>query len=182
MKFTPAHKQFTGRLAEPIVRQNDLALALEAYGKAPEEVRKIYDAESDRIATEQWEKLRLLFEHYKIDTELSPKTYWMTLAYALACDLVQGMQVLKRAPARRGRPPKWKKDALHLVQIVESIQIERKKGIRDAVRVAMKRYPDAWPGVDPDSLVTRYYEALKVASDLRETIKNSSFFLERVRK
>jgi hypothetical protein len=130
--FEPALKPFRGRLADPIVRRNDLELAFEKLG---EEVQTIFEKESERISFERREKLELLLEHYMIPA-LSDAKRWRALAYALACDFVPGMQVLKRAPRKRGRPPIWKKSSIagHLVEVVESIKLERKKGIPDAVR------------------------------------------------
>jgi hypothetical protein len=142
-----------------------------AFEKLGEEVQTIFEKESERISSELRERLELLLEHYKISDvpTLSDAKRWRALAYALARDFVPGMQVLKRAPRKRGRPPtkKWKESriAAHLVEVVESIRLERKKGISDAVRTAKKRYPKAWPGMTADSLVSRYYEAVKVISD-----------------
>jgi len=165
--FEPALKPFSGRLADPIVRRNDLELAFEKIG---EEVQTIFEKESERISFERREKLELLLEHYMIPA-LSDAKRWRALAYALACDFVPGMQVLKRAPRKRGRPPIWKKSSIagHLVEVVESIKLERKKGIPDAVRIAKRRYPEAWPGITADSLVARYYEAVKALSKAKRS-------------
>jgi hypothetical protein len=142
--FEPAHEPFTGRLKTPIVY-------------------------SDQASGERKEKLELLLEHYKINT-LPEAMRWKALAYALACDLVPGMHVLRRAPSKRGRPPtkEWKnwRVAKRLVEVIESIKLERKKGIRDAARIAIQRHPKAWPGIDVDSLAARYYEARNLLSDV----------------
>jgi hypothetical protein len=163
--FEPAPEPFTGRLDAPIVMRNHLDLAFENLG---EEVQTTIEKESERISAERREKLELILEHYHVNT-LSDAKRWRVLAYALACEFVRGMHVLKRAPRKRGRPPKWKKSSIaaHLVEVVESIKLERKKGILDAVRIAKKRYPEAWPGITADSPVSRYYEAVKVVSNFK---------------
>lgn len=164
--FEPAPKPFTGRLDVPIVKRNELELAFE---KLDEEVQTIYEKEIEKISAERREKLELLFEHYMIPPTFSDAKRCWALAYSLALDFVPGMQVLKRAPRKRGRPPRWIKgdDAVNLVEVVELILSERNKGIRDAVRQAKKRYPEAWPGTTANSLVSRYYEAVKVISNCK---------------
>jgi|GraSoiStandDraft_24_1057298.scaffolds.fasta_scaffold99089_4 hypothetical protein len=161
--FEPAPQPFTGRLDDPIIGRNELDLAFKNLG---EDVQTTFEREIERICAERREKLELLLEHYHLNA-LSDAKRWRALASALACEFVRGMHVLKRPPRKRGRPPIWKKGdhAEHLVQAVESILSERKKGIRDAVRQAKKRYPEAWPGIKSDSLVSRYYEAVKVVSE-----------------
>jgi hypothetical protein len=137
--IAPAPRPFTGRLKAPIVY-------------------------SDRAFRERQEKLELLFEHYHVNA-LSDAKRWKVLAYALAFQLVPGMKVLKRAPRKRGRPPTkgWGKfrAAKRLVEVIESIKHERKKGNLDAARMAIRRHPKEWPGISPKSLVSRYYEARK---------------------
>jgi hypothetical protein len=162
--FEPAPKPFTGRLEVPIVRRNEFELAFENFD---EEVQTEFEKESGRIYAERQQRLELLFEHYVIPPASSEAKRWKNLAYALACDFVRGMQVLKRAPRKRGAPKKWKGGVRqHLVEVVESILHERKKGIHDAVRTARKRYPEAWPKITTDkSLATRYHEARKIISD-----------------
>jgi hypothetical protein len=140
--LAPAPKPFTGRLKAPIIY-------------------------SDRAFREQQKKLELLFQHYGINA-LSEADRWKALAYAIACHLVPGMKVQKRAPRERGRPRTRKelKSAKHLVETIDSIRRERKKGIRDAARQAKKRHPNGWPELSDKSLVTRYYEALNLLSDV----------------
>jgi hypothetical protein len=142
--FEPAHKPFTGRLKAPIVY-------------------------SDQAGRERQEKLELLLEHYNINA-LPEAKRWKALAYRLAFDLVPGMHVLKRAPSKRGRPPtkEWKKysAAKRLVEVIDSIKLERKKGNLDAARMAIRRQPKAWPEISAKSLVSRYYEARNLLSDV----------------
>ena len=149
--FEPVPKAFTGRLETPIVY-------------------------SDRAFRDRQEKLELLFEHYEINASSEAKR-WKALAYALACHLVPGMHVLKRAPSKPGRPTTkgWKKsrNAKRLVEVIESIEIERGKGIPDAARQAKKRYPDDWPGISAKSLVSRYYEARKLLSDVEAWLSDA---------
>jgi cell division protein FtsI/penicillin-binding protein 2 len=148
--FEPAHKPFTGRLKAPIVY-------------------------SDQAYRERQEKLELLLEHYNING-LPEAKRWKVLACALAFDLVPGMHVLKRAPSKPGRPPTigWRKfgSAKRLVEVIESIKLERKKGNLDAARIAIQRHPKTWPGITPQSLVSRYYEARKLLSDVEALLSD----------
>jgi hypothetical protein len=81
------------------------------------------------------------------------------------------MKVLKRAQRKRGRPPtkEWGefRAAKRLVEVIESINHERKKGNLDAARMAIRRQPEAWPGISAKSLVSRYYEARKLLATSR---------------
>jgi hypothetical protein len=142
--FEPAHNQFTGPLNAPIVY-------------------------SEKAYREQQAKLKLLFKHYGVNT-LSETKRWKALAYALACDFVPGMLVLKRAPPKPGRPPTkgWNQSrrAKRLVEVIDSIRVERKKGNLDAARIAIQRNPKEWPGISAKSLRARYYEARKLISDV----------------
>ena len=148
--FEPVPKAFTGRLKAPIVY-------------------------SDRAFRDRQEKLELLFGHYGINA-LSEAKRWKALAYALACHLVPGMKVVKRAPRKRGRPPtqEWKKfrNAKRLVEVIESIEVERNRGISDAARQAKRRYPNDWPEISPKSLVSRYYEARSLLSDVEALLSD----------
>jgi len=150
--FEPRHRPFTGRLKAPII-YSDTASAFR----------------------ERKEKLELLLEHYSVNT-LPEAKRWKALAYALACDLVPGMHVLERAPSKRGRPPtkEWKNWSVskRLVGVIDSIKLERKKGTRDAARIAIQRYPKAWPGIDADSLAARYYEARNLLSDVEALLSD----------
>ena len=100
----------------------------------------------------------LLFSHYRIDDGSYAK-----LALALASEFVPGMKVVESPPRKRGAPRTWK-DARHgavFVEVVEEIQQTRKRGIKDAIRIAQTRYPTKWGRYDPDTLVARFYEARK---------------------
>jgi hypothetical protein len=140
--LAPAPEPFTGRLKAPIVY-------------------------SDQASRERQKKLELLFEHYNINA-LSEAKRWKALAYALACHLVPGMKVVKRAPRARGRPGKWKEidAATLLVGVIDAIKRQKKTGTKQAARIAIQRYKILWPGTNnADSLVARYHEALKVISN-----------------
>ena len=148
--IAPAPKPFTGRLKAPIVY-------------------------SERAYREQQEKLELLFEHYGIEF-LSDAKRWKALAYALAFHLVPGMRVLKRAPRKRGRPPTqgWKafRNAKRLVEVIKSIEVERKKRSPSAVRQAKKRYRNDWPEISAKSLVSRYCEARSLLSNVEALLSD----------
>jgi hypothetical protein len=149
--FEPAHNEFTGPLNAPIVY-------------------------SEKAYRERQAKLKLLFKHYGVNT-LSEKR-WKALAYALACDLVPGMLVLKRAPPKPGRPPTkgWNQygRAKRLVEVIDSIRVERNKGNLDAARIAIQRNPKEWPGISAESLRARYYGARKLLSDVQAWLSDKA--------
>jgi hypothetical protein len=79
-----------------------------------------------------------LLAHYEIEPE-EPEC-WREVAFRLALDHVPGMRVIDQPGRGKGAPRK-----LHvsrdgkLVDLIEKIKRERKKGIRDAIRIAQKR-------------------------------------------
>jgi hypothetical protein len=156
--------RFVGSLNDPIIRTDPLALALITYKQDEEEKRATHEREADRLWNERVTKMMLLLGHYGID--FSSDSPWMTLSFCLARDFVPGMTILDRPPRKKGRPSKWRgaapSNSLSLVHTVEAIQQERQKGILDAVRIAIKRFPDRWRGYDAKTLVTRYHEARKL--------------------
>jgi hypothetical protein len=99
-------------------------------------------------------KLLLLLEHY--DIKQNDPARWEKLAFLLALVHVPGMKVVEYAP-RRGAPlkPSDISGARENVRIIDEINRERRKGVMDAIRVALKR--KELKG-SPDSLETRYYE------------------------
>jgi hypothetical protein len=129
--------RYPGTLNEPIV----------ARGPFPDE----------RIAGATEAKLELLFEYYQIG--LHDRHRWQKLALALAVDHVPGLAVQQGARPKPGRKKTWNiSESRRLVDAVNAIESERKRGINDAVHILKKRSRKEWPG---KGLEARYYECKK---------------------
>jgi hypothetical protein len=151
-----AKPAFAGPLKEPIVRISALELLMLAGSET--EVRKVFDDDSDRVFSLQFSKMPMLLDHYGIARD-NPRC-WQVLAWALAVDFVPGMEIVSHPPRKRGRTPKWKSaEGRHLLRDVDAIRNERRKGISDAVRIAIQRHPrwTQYKGKDR-ALEARYYE------------------------
>lgn len=100
-------------------------------------------------------KLLLLLDHYNI----KPKdpACWLKLAFLLAQVHVPGMKVVENAPRGPGAPQKpLDVDGLREnIRIIDEIDRERGKGVRDAIRMALKRKQ---LNGSAKSLEARYYE------------------------
>ena len=107
-------------------------------------------------------KLLLLLDHYNIKP--NDPACWLKLAFLLAQDHVPGMRVVENAP-QRGAPlkPRDVSGARENVRIIDEIDHERKKGIPDAIRIALKR--KQLKG-SVGSLEARYYENVKLVRRL----------------
>ena len=119
--------RYSGALNQPIVRPTGLR-----YGpSSPIGARFAFRAR--RL------KLLLLLHHYEIKPD--DPACWFDLAFRLALDHVPGMQVLENSPAGTGRPrkPSDLSGLREFVRIIDEINYERKKGIPDAIRTALKR-------------------------------------------
>lgn len=99
-------------------------------------------------------KLILLLEHY--DIKQNDPVRWEKLAFLLALDHVPGMKVVEYAP-QRGAPLKQSdiSKARENVRIIDEINRERKKGVMDAIHIALRK--KRLTG-SKDSLEARYYE------------------------
>jgi hypothetical protein len=106
----------------------------------------------------QWsKKLDLLMAHYKIEPK-EPQC-WRELAFHLALDHVPGMRVIDQPGRRKGAPRK--RNLSHenaFIELIQTINRARKKGIRDAIRVVQKR--QLLKG-NVRSLERRYYDSKK---------------------
>jgi hypothetical protein len=103
-------------------------------------------------------KLLLLLDHYNIKP--NDPACWLKLAFLLAQDHVPGMRVVENAP-QRGAPlkPLDVSGAWEIVRIIDEINRERGKGVRDAIRIALKRKQLKGSA---KSLEARYYEHKKL--------------------
>ena len=85
----------------------------------------------------------------------------LKLAFRLAQDHVPGMQVVENAPRRKGRPrkPYDVSGPEEINRIIDEIQQQRRKGVMDAIRIAIARKQLQGSA---DSWETRYYENQKL--------------------
>ena len=110
-------------------------------------------------------KLLFLLDHYNIKP--NDPACWLKLAFLLAQDHVPGMKVVEDTSRGRGAPlkPLDVSGARENVRIIDEIDHERKKGIPDAVRIALKR--KQLKG-SVGSLEARYYEKKKLLRRVEE--------------
>jgi hypothetical protein len=158
--------KFVGELNKPIVSQLTAYLLMNSK-PSENDRREFWKLEDERIRHHQMAKLDLLLHHY--DIKSGDQNRWLKLSWSLACDFIPGMQVID-CPARgKGRPKKWKSvEGIKLAIYVEGILKERNRGIRDAIRIMVKRYPDRWGLYEGKerSLEVRYAEAKKYHDQL----------------
>jgi len=104
-------------------------------------------------------KLLLLLDHYNIKPD--DPACWLKLAFLLAHDHVPGMRVVESTSRARGAPlkPSDVSGARENVRIIDEINRERGKGVRDAIRIALKRKQLKGSA---KSLEARYYEHKKL--------------------
>jgi hypothetical protein len=139
--------RYSGALSQPIVQPLGLL-----YGPtSPRGAKGILRA---RLI-----KLFLLLEQYFIKPD--DPACWLKLAFLLAQDHVPGMRVVENASRGRGAPlkPRDVSGALENVRIIDQINHERGKGVRDAIRIALKR--NQLEG-SAKSLEARFYEDKKL--------------------
>src|SRR5262249_33189897 len=84
-------------------------------------------------------KLLLLLDHYNIKP--NDPACWLKLAFLLALVHVPGMKVVENAPRGPGAPqkPLDVAGARENVRKIDEIKRKRGKGVRDAIRMALKR-------------------------------------------
>jgi hypothetical protein len=100
-------------------------------------------------------KLLLLLDHYNIKP--NDPACWLKLAFLLALVHVPGMKVVENTPRGPGAPqkPLDVAGARGNVRKIDEIKRERGKGVRDAIRMALKRKQLKGSA---KSLEARYYE------------------------
>jgi hypothetical protein len=166
---------YTGALAQPIYPEDHY----EFTGGLGQPIREPVVAEIKKRAVE---KMRLLFEHYKIDP--SEEQSWEKLAINLAFEHVPGLQLANRP--KRGRKPTWKTglgDELvpglgdELVRAVEDVKSQTGKSTKDAIAELLKE--PKWKKNSPENLEARYWEMKRLVSvqkALRKDWKKGIFF------
>jgi hypothetical protein len=143
--------KFSGALRTPIVQSL-------ANQPMKDEVAHINEAMSS-ILRQRIEKLILLLKHYNLEDKNDP---WLLLSLRLACAFVPGLQVLREAPRRRGRPKgpkKWTAEAHdELIAAVKAVRAEKVgRTIASSIQILKKRDPTRWRPLNE----ARYYEALR---------------------
>jgi hypothetical protein len=96
-----------------------------------------------------------LLDHYNVKP--NDPACWLKLAFLLAQVHVPGMKVVENAPRGPGAPQKSLDvaGARENVRIIDETDRERGKGVRDAIRIALKRKQLKGSA---KSLEARYYE------------------------
>jgi hypothetical protein len=125
---------FSGELAAPIVVVEEEIMGLLSPMFADEESRRRRAA-----------KFEALFDHYQIKT--TDKDKWKHLSVQLACDIVPGMQVLRRRKTKRGPKEKrvWTTDRLmRFADGVDAIRKEKCTKIFDAICEFVHRNRMQW--------------------------------------
>jgi hypothetical protein len=92
---------------------------------------------AEYIFGQREKKIELLFKHFGIKRE--DRLRWQKLAFYLAVNHVRGMQLIDRL-AELGAPQKWDiSRAKERVKIIDQIQSERGRGVKDAIQIAKRR-------------------------------------------
>ena len=99
---TARRTRFKGALAQPIVRP-DIKSALMASILSNKDSSEIFRAAQAKVDQEIAYKLKLISEHYGIDTSSENGDILPRLAIELCLDLVEGFQIVEELP-KRGRP------------------------------------------------------------------------------
>ena len=154
---------YTGALAQPIYLEDHYKFS-GGLGQA------IWEPDDAAISKRAEEKMRLLFEHHKIDP--SDEQSWKKLAISLAFAHVPGLQLANRPKA--GRKPMWKNGLdEELVRDIEDVMSRTDKGIKEAI--AELRKEPKWKKYTPQNLGARYRETRarqKVLASLSEAWLN----------
>jgi hypothetical protein len=119
--------RYSGALNQPIVRPFGLL-----YGPTSAKGAKV-------VLRARLIKLLLLLDHYNIKP--NDPACWQKLAFLLAQDHVPGLKAVEEAPRGPGAPrkPLDVSGARENVCIIDEINRERGIGVRDAIRIALKR-------------------------------------------
>jgi hypothetical protein len=140
----PAPK-YAGALAQPIY--------VEDYYKARGLGQPNRELDTDAVKKRAAEKMRLLFEHYKIDP--SDEQRWEKLAISLAFEHVPGLQLANRP--KPGRKATFKTGlGDQLVRAVEDVKSRTGKRTKEAIAELLKE-PE-WREYSSQNLKARYWE------------------------
>ena len=156
--LTSPSRPYSGQLKDPIVRASKLELMLRG---GPEQQERLGREEDARIVAEQFGKLFLLLDHFKIPRRSHLR--WFHLAFRLARQHVRGMEVVEGALPKKG--PKGRRKGTptdhELLIALTQVKLERKRGTADAIRTLRKRQPDVWHRFSAKSLQHRYSKLRK---------------------
>jgi hypothetical protein len=157
--------EYTGALAQPIYLE-DFYKFTGGLGQP------IQETDVAAVGKRAVEKMRLLFEHYKIDP--NNEQSWQELALSLALAHVPGLQVAKGP--KRGRKPTWKAGlGDEWVRAVDDVKSRTNKRTAGAIAELTKEPGGMWKKYDPKSLAARYRESKrrqKALASLREAWLN----------
>jgi hypothetical protein len=160
---------YTGALAQPIyLEEHDKFTG--GLGQATQEL------DIAAIRKRAVEKMRLLFEHYKIDP--SDEQSWQKLAMSLVLAHVPGLQIVSRP--KPGRKPTFKTGlGDELVHAVEDVKSRTGKRTGEAIAELLKEPGGKWKTYTAQNLGARYRETRarqKVLASLAEDWKKGIFF------
>jgi hypothetical protein len=140
---------YTGALAQPIYLEGHYKFT----GGLGQPIRELDVAEIRKRAVE---KMRLLFEHYKIDP--SDEQSWRKLAMSLALAHVRGLQLVFRE--KPGPKPKWTTLGDALVRAVEDVQSRTGKCTEEEAIAKVREEPGGmWERYTVQNLGARYRES-----------------------
>jgi hypothetical protein len=155
--------EYAGALAKPIYPEDH-------YKFTGGLGQPIWEPDVAEINKRAAEKMRLLFEHYKIDP--SDEQRWQNLAMSLAFAHVPGLQFAKRR--KRGPKPRWQAGpGDKLVRAIDDVKSLTGKRTGDAIAELQKG--GMWKNDNPKSLAARYREwkrRQKALASLREAWLN----------
>jgi hypothetical protein len=156
---------YTGALAQPIYEEDHYKFT-GGLGQL------IQETDVAAISKRAVEKMRLLFEHYKIDP--SDEQSGLELAMSLALAHVPGLRFANRP--KPGRKPTWKTGlGDELVRDVDDVKSRTGKRTGDAIAELQKKPGGKWEPYTRENLEARYREARarqKALASLREAWLN----------
>jgi hypothetical protein len=139
------------------------------------------DDPMERAEKERAEKLDLLLDRYQIPRNLDPAAKWYRLSMCLACEHERGFKIVyeKQTELGRGRPRRWDVDAqLELVVRVREIRKRKKLNVAKACRHLTIDGPYSEFKDKPESLETRYREAVREIRRRAKHFREAPFELE----
>ena len=146
-------RAYTGELAQPIYEP----ILWASYSNGLE--RRKWLAEQGAIKR-QLAKLEHLFDWYNVDDSADDR--WFRLAFALAEEHVPGLRVIYDRKPQRGPRKTWDTGRYEqLFQGVNEIRSTRKITTKAAIKLLIADAAGAWHKSDPNSLNTRYREAVR---------------------
>ena len=162
-----AHKRrapnYPGALAQPIYLEDH-------YKPTGPLGQAIWEPDDAAISKRAEEKMRLLFEHHKIDP--SDEQSWKKLAISLAFAHVPGLQIANRP--KRGPKPTWKTGLDdELVRTIQDVKSQTGMRTQDAIRKLQKDKPGTWGRHTVENLSARYWEAKHHQKPFRKLVEEA---------